>query len=545
MQDSPLSVAEHNLRSLGQQQLPRIMTQICRDESDCHYGCCDRNWWHYKIRDFPSVMLQQAGYAIFVAWRAGLAPASVSLARQTAMFWLHRAVRTGAFEEYYPHERGFPPLAFTTLAIAKLCMHGVVSPNEIIAGLEVAVAQLLSRFESEAANQQVAATAALATLRKIGFASIEDEQYESILSRTLALQHYDGWFLEYGGPDLGYLSVTMDCLWDIYDVTGDRRSYLAILRAFDFLSWFVLGPVGAAGMHNARNTDYILPYGISRLLREAPELRRRVVAVIDRLYGSVGSMMSVLAAVDDRYWCHYVGHSVFRAASVLSDYETDSPDHATTSPVARQESLDGYASTGHYCITNASQSLDVMISGKKGGILTGVWRSGELVSDYGWIIRSGRLLYVTHWWSNRWEVQKAPHHIRCEGHPFRHSDHVSTPLKHFALRIVSRLLGGTVIDYLKSRLIYKRGTRRIGFQRDIRLLNDRIVVTDVISGLRDSDTICRAPRASKRHVASADGFHPEDLALIRHAIMSEAIQPNGDQRTIVTTYSVDSTKGKP
>ena len=56
---------QEKCRLLAAQTLPRILSQIGRDENVPDYGCCDRNHHHYKIRDFSSIIIQQAGYA---AW---------------------------------------------------------------------------------------------------------------------------------------------------------------------------------------------------------------------------------------------------------------------------------------------------------------------------------------------------------------------------------------------------------------------------------------------------------------------------------------------
>ncbi|HEX6101938.1 MAG TPA: hypothetical protein VF031_02725, partial [Alphaproteobacteria bacterium] len=112
------------LERLARIWAPRILTQLCRDATSPLYGCADRNWWHYKIRDFPSIILQQAGYAMHLAgrhpaWSADKA-ALDAVAAGSARFWNERAKKHYAFEEYYPWEQGYPPLAFSTLAMAKL-----------------------------------------------------------------------------------------------------------------------------------------------------------------------------------------------------------------------------------------------------------------------------------------------------------------------------------------------------------------------------------------------------------------------------------------
>jgi hypothetical protein len=40
-----------------------------------------------------------------------------------------------------------------------------------------------------------------------------------------------------------------------------------------------------------------------------------------------------------------------------------------------------------------------------------------------------------------------------------------------------------------------------------------VEIVDRIAGLTPTDRVLRAPRASKRHVASADSYHRQDLAV--------------------------------
>ena len=134
-----------NVSLLAAQTLPRILSQIGRDENVPDYGCCDRNHHHYKIRDFSSIIIQQAGYA---AWCASLLPENAHIAdglrrtaRATCLYWNKRAQKFRAFEEYYPWEEGYPPVAFSTLAVAKLALAGIVDPQTIYPGLRKAAHQ--------------------------------------------------------------------------------------------------------------------------------------------------------------------------------------------------------------------------------------------------------------------------------------------------------------------------------------------------------------------------------------------------------------------
>ena len=101
------------------------------------------------------------------------------------------------------------------------------------------------RFEARAANQQAIGLAALALGTELPELRVDAERVREIADRFFALQHAEGWFGEYGGPDTGYLAVTLDALADYRDATGDPRADEAIAAAVSFLAE-VLGADGRA-----------------------------------------------------------------------------------------------------------------------------------------------------------------------------------------------------------------------------------------------------------------------------------------------------------
>ncbi len=510
------------LLQVARRWMPRILTQICRDPTSPLYGCADRNWWHYKIRDFSSIILQQAGYALHTAaalpeWQADR-PQLEAVAAASARFWNQRAQKHYAFEEYYPWEQGYPPLAFATLAAAKLAHAGVVQAEELRAGLRVAQRQLRTRLEDKAANQQVAGLAALAWADKVLPDTADPAAFARQKERTLALQHAEGWYWEYDGPDLGYLAVTIDCLWDLYDATGDEDFRASIRRALAFMAEFPRAAPGGVGLHNSRNTDYLVPYGIVRsALQGETEERGHAAAVAAWAFAAADRDDHFFAAVDDRYICHYIGHSVLRALQLLAPGQS-----LDTSVAARAPAL--LPGSGHFL------DDDLIVSCRKGGIVT-----AHGASDFGWIIERGKTQFVTHWWSDAWSFRREGDAAVVEGAFFPHKERISTPFKHIVLRMLSFVLGRRLIDLLKRVLIFKRGgTAELTFARRVERTQEGVVITDRISGLRDSDRLLRAPRASKRHVASADSYHPEDMQLLLSDTIADERRQDGAGLVITT-----------
>jgi hypothetical protein len=515
--------------------MPRLLTQACRDPNSPTYGCFDRDWWHYRIRDFASIILQQGGYTVWLADKR-----NGDLAAASCRFWNARAVRHGAFEEYYPFERGYPPLAFSTLSVMKMAAAGVVSPSDIEAGARVAAKQLLSRFEPHAANQQVAGLAALAWLKRVYPALVPADALAEISQKTLALQTTEGWYMEYGGPDLGYLSVTLDCLWDCLDATGDVRYRESAAAGLRCIGRYVQALGGGIGMHNARNTDYILPYGIARFIKDGGADGELASGVLSILYGNVGQADHFLRAMDDRYLSHYMGHSLVRALLLMKDGQGGVVEDEVTTK--RGPPTGAVVDTilelsGHVLLAGGERKYSAIMSLKKGGVITMVGANGR-VSDFGWVVKDGESQQVNHWWSDAWRWTRDGDRFVVSGRMVKDKEHESAPIKHVVLRVLSWIFGRRLIGPLKNLLIFKKGAEGFPFERVVTLGRDTVVVEDRITGVSDGVKVIQAPRSSKRHVASADSFHSEDLAL-GHEVRRDVttILANGVFRT-KTVYTV-------
>ncbi|MCF8224438.1 MAG: hypothetical protein K9J30_01025 [Bacteroidales bacterium] len=519
-------------------QFPRMLTQACRDKYSPFYGCFDRNWWHYRIRDYSSDMLQQGGYFAFLYSKLedykNYKQQLKKLARASALFWNQKALKHGAFEEYYPRERGYPPLVFSTLAMAKLVSEGIVYSDEILGGLKKASRQLQGRFESQAGNQQVAGLAALAVIRKISPELVNEDNFKAIKKRTLQLQREEGWFAEYGGPDLGYLSVTLDCLWDLYDHTSDNDFLRSAEKALDFIHGFVLRRGNGAGMQNARNTDYIVPYGITRFLEHSDmKTREKSKDIMGILFPDTDDMEHFFHGIDDRYWIHYIGHSVARATLTMLGVKTlksagkdhPEPDHT-------------FLESGYIFRDLPEAKKRLVVATKKGGILSVFSNEKTLFSDYGWIAVHGKKQFVNHWWSDTWEILQDENSIEIRGALFPHREKKSTPFLHFWLRVFGLVPGGNLTRILRNILIYKSKTSGIRFHRKIDIGSDALIITDTISEIDKKLHLYRAPRASKRHVASADSWHREDFLLNTIAVPAETIIRKDKKAVVTTIYNL-------
>jgi hypothetical protein len=109
-------------------------------------------------------------------------------------------------------------------------------------------------------------------------------------------------------------------------------------------------------------------------------------------------------------------------------------------------------------------------------------------------------------------------------------------MKHAALRLLSLILGHKIINFLKNKLIFKQSKNEIFFERIIKINENNLTINDTLTGVPTNATIERAPRSSKRHVASADSWHNQDACLNSGISFSEHRKKENETFFSTTTY---------
>jgi hypothetical protein len=501
---------EAAFRAYVQAQARRVLTQMDRDPHSPSYGCFDRAWWHYKTADFASGVLQQ-GAELVEALRAGVIEIEGVPERDAWEAWTVAAVnalsrqagRSGALDEYYPHEDSYPAAAFglwTAVRLLRRWQDGCPRLLEKVEwkGLRRALERLGRRCEVEAANQYAAGVAALALAAGIEPLREAARFVEAHAGRLLALQHPEGWFPEYGGPDTGYLTVTLDALTDYLDATGDRRAAAAIERAVRFLAQLV-GPDGTLPWTlNSRNTNYVLPYGLVRAAR-----RNGTAAwLVATLFQGIDRPSHWIWSADDRYHCHYLYASVLRSLPHLREMTSAQPLEAP-----KRLWLDG---CGYFILRSPTGRQALYVATRKGGSLRLHTQGAAARFDHGRRVRARSGWWVTDWWSAGWQARLDAGTVAVEGRMQACRFPRNTPWRQIALRAGALLAGRRIAPLLKRLLIRRGRARGPWFRREIRLSEEGFEVRDWSDAA--ASELAAAPRQNLRHVASAGWFDPEELA---------------------------------
>lgn len=503
------------LRAYAERQLPRVLTQMDRDPDSPRFGNFDRNHWHYKIRDFSSAILQQGAFTLDALLRDDLDlpgdPARIEAWAVAAVNALSAQVRRdGGVDEYFPYERSYPAAAFGLYAAARLALDWKTSRPEVLSkiewrGLTRLAAHLDGRQETEASNQQAAGLAALALAARLPEISPRSSRVSEHAERLFASQHAEGWFPEYGGPDFGYLTVTIDALVDYHDATEDPRAPVAIDRAVEFLASLVGADGRLPSTLNSRNTDYVVPYGLARTgARNA-----RAAWLVETLFRDADDPAHFLWATDDRYHSHYVYASVVRSLAHL--------DRMLPGEAPAERSGVTFDGAGYRIVWSADRTWSAAIGLRKGGLVRIHRRNAPPLLDHGWRVRVGSTLWTSNWWQGtdaRIEAKGAgDDHLRIAGTFRKASFLVPTPWKHALLRLASKMLGARLLKPLRRQLIFKpqnESPNAPRFEREIEASEQGVAVRDRLT-FPAGAVAERSPRQNLRHVASAESFHAEDL----------------------------------
>ncbi|MBN1599497.1 MAG: hypothetical protein JW894_14475 [Bacteroidales bacterium] len=496
-----------------QNHAQRLLSQADRDPDSPSYGSFDRNYWNYKIRDFSSVILQQGILSLDVLYSFNSPdniyfqkPVIKDLIKAGIGFWSKSQLRSGAFNEYYPNESGFPPTAFSLYAIGLMLeKYPEFIDKNVIISINKAIRWLLKHPEKEALNQESVALSGIIISKNISGVKVNETLLNKRLDQFYNSQYPEGWFNEYGGPDLGYLSVTIDSLWDIYRITEDARALKAIEKATEFISYFISVSYEPPVMINARNTDYLVPFGLSgfgSMNPVAAELSRVILQNISR----PGNMFS---KTDDRYLSHYIGQSYFR--SLLNIEKLKSEQVVLPYKKDTIKYFDGC----DIFVKHIAEQKSTFISLRKGGIYSEYDVNGIKSADYGWRYKTGKSIAVTHWQNADYrcshQINGGKIELVVEGNFTLHRYIKPSPLKHVVLRVLSFIAGNRIMPFLKSLIIFSQKNSKIGFMRKLNISNNTIEAVDSFRNLPGENILYKAPHYSMRHVSSAGRFVEEEL----------------------------------
>lgn len=352
--------------------IPKILTLQDRNRHSPTYGCFDRNYWQYKIIDFPSGMSQEFVYPLALAWSADLegnAFYQQDAIREWAEAGMQFAARSahsdGSCDDYFPFEKAGGAAAFSLLACAEGYKLLGLQNYEILQFFEKRADWLAHHHESgQLTNHQALIVLCLDRVSAIIGKNKWEKARAERLARVLSWQNEEGWFQEYEGCDPGYHTLTISLLAQIHEETPTPELRAALVKACGLAAEFVHPDGSFSGEYSSRNTYNYFPHGFEVFGRHEPS----VLAINDRFLAGIEAGRNPCYADD-----HIVGHHTWNYLLAWRDFVAERP-----APAPRPAGRVYFKSAG--LLIDRRDGAELYVALNKGGVFK-LFRNDRLVAS--------------------------------------------------------------------------------------------------------------------------------------------------------------------
>ena len=259
--------------------IPKILTLLDRNPHSPTYGCFDRNFWHFKIIDFPSGMAQEFVWPLALAYQLDI-PNNPFHQKDPLKRWVEAGIlyaaasahADGSCDDYFPYERASGAAAFSLLACIESYILLGLKDDATLRFFERRADWLASHHESgRLTNHQALIVLCLELASQLLQTSKWDQAKDQRWEQVLNWQNPEGWFPEYEGCDPGYHTLTIWCLARLDQLRPSVRLKEAIAKAITLAAQFVHPDGSYGGEYGSRNTYNFFPHGFELAGRWLPE----------------------------------------------------------------------------------------------------------------------------------------------------------------------------------------------------------------------------------------------------------------------------------
>jgi hypothetical protein len=461
-------------------QIPKILTLLDRNPHSPTYGCFDRNFWHYKIIDFPSGMAQEFVLPLALAYQTDI-PENPYYQKAVIRDWVEAGILyaarsahgDGSCDDYFPFERAAGAAAFSLMACVESYMTLGLIDYDILRFFEKRANWLAHHFESgQLANHEALIILCLEQLGQLLKTSKWRRIITTRLERLLSWQSEEGWFQEYEGCDPGYHTLTISCLARFEQIRPDPRIKAALIKAVEFAAHFIHPDGSYGGEYTSRNTYNFFPHGFELVGEWMPEGLR----INDRFLQGLQQGLAPCYSDD-----HIIGHHTWNYLLAWRDFVPERPPHAPRD-VASLWLKDAQI------LIKRRPNVELYIALNKGGVFK-LFRDNQLVvSDTQislQIRQGGQIKNAVGHLIAPYTYKLNQDEITIEGHLGWAKQTQMSPIKLIILRVVmltfGRFFPNLIRKLLQKILITGKQEAPFRFRRQFRWENNQWHITDELS----------------------------------------------------------------
>jgi len=457
--------------------VPRIVSSLDRNKSSRTHGCFDKSFWFYKTSDFPCARFQEPVLTLALLHKNRFA-GNPFFNKDKTKEWAEAGIRylsstqnrDGSFNEWYPNEHSFVATAFSVYNASqaiRIIESGFDGREEAIEAFKRSARWLNSHHHDQPSNQVAGSVAALHNI----YLLTGEDVFRKYAERKLReiTQSKEGWLPEYGGPDMGYLTVAIDFLAKYWKDSQDKNALKIIEKALGFLKYFIHPDGSLGGVYGSRNTEFKLPHGFEIMSRTNKDAGYIAGKIYENIENTLNPTM-----MDDRFALQY--HT-----SYLQAFLDFNPRHRTGAALKPRTF---FPESGLF-VYNGKYYM--VINTRKGGVFKQFNKKSCTYEDSGFVGHMGKKTVISQW-NNSSEPAMNKDTITVSGR-FKEATRIQnlTPIRNIMFRSLLATAGGSgrvatkIKKKLRGGLIEKAPDAGIGFVRTIKLKKDHAVVSDKIT----------------------------------------------------------------
>jgi len=499
-------------------QMPRLLGLLDRNPVSSTFGCFDRQYWHYNTVDFSCARSQEAVLTLALLYELKHKKNPyyknklvLEWIKGALVFWTKIQENNGSFNEWYPKENSFVATAFTSYAISeallvldKVLDNGI--KRRIIFSLEKAAKFLLDKHEYQAQNQESGAAIALYNIylltRKRKYLKASNNKIKFIANN----QTKEGWFSEYGGADVGYLSLAVDYLSKLHKKSKNPRILPIIKKSTEFISYLIHPNPTNGGEDGSRNTEYLIPYGFAYLARN----NKNAQSILYHILSSINSKSTISPfSLDDRYLT-YITYTWLQAYSEIEyKIKKGKPRHL--------ENFRKNFSSARIFI-HSDPNFYLILNYNKGGSLKLFFKkTGKILYDSGIWARTKNGGLTSSWLDPETSFSIKDNEISITSKLWSVKNNVLNPKKTIFMRLFTGTIGRNekiglkIKDVLRKKMITKTKPSNILHKRKIILSKNHIEIKDSLINSKELRKIYFGLKASQIFIPSSRYFQVSEL----------------------------------
>lgn len=495
---------------LGLDCIGQILTLQDRLAHSPTYGSFDRDYWHLRVKDFPSGMAQEFVLPLALVYAHPFEGNSFH-GNETIREWIRAGIeyagksahRDGSCDDYYPFERAAGATAFSQYAMLEALALTQLDPTPFMEALMLRGTWLAQKHESgRLSNHEALIANGLLKLAKLSGETRFRTAAEERVARLLSWQSDEGWFFEYQGCDPGYLTLTLGNMAEIDAQAPELDLRPAMTRAIDFLADIQPPDGWTGGEWTSRNTNNYFPHGLELCGAWSP----KALILNDK---TVASMTPAPEYRDDNIIAHHCW-SYLKAALAWQSKR----------PAAEPQSLAETVSFPQAGIEIRRAGRGTLLAATKKGGSYRFYKGDTLErSDTGVSVQVTKgkktCTLVCHLWNDTPEVVETAGGFTVSGAMGEAKQSLMSPTKMIILRLlmlsVGRVFPDLVRQALQALLITGNSGSGLQFERRFQITAEGLTVADKVSGPGEIVSAGIGPAQTSIYTVMSRVYHPPQL----------------------------------